>query len=257
MNTETEMEVHHHTHEPHGKKTWKNYFWEFLMLFLAVFCGFLAEYQLEHTIEHQREKEFIHSMIEDAQIDTVNIHRAIAFDKLRLAKLDTLATICLEGDSFENQAAHMHRLYLSALYHPSIVSPTERTMQQLKNSGGMRLIRNKKAIDAILKYDDMAKKILNQQGYYERSGTKAIDLGCPIFNFKRIFEINSKTSHFKGGDASVKLLTTDKMKIAEFGNSISVYQGIVHFYTVRLQEMEKQSVELMKILREEYHLSDE
>lgn len=37
------MEVHHHTHPSHGKKTWKEYFWEFLMLFLAVFCGFLAE----------------------------------------------------------------------------------------------------------------------------------------------------------------------------------------------------------------------
>ena len=54
---ETEdMEVHHHTHATHGKKNWKSYFWEFLMLFLAVFCGFLAEYQLEHVIEHQREK---------------------------------------------------------------------------------------------------------------------------------------------------------------------------------------------------------
>lgn len=47
-----EMEVHHHTHHEHGKRNWKSYFWEFLMLFLAVFCGFLAEYQLEHTIEH-------------------------------------------------------------------------------------------------------------------------------------------------------------------------------------------------------------
>ena len=40
------MEVHHHAHHE-GRKSWKSYFWEFLMLFLAVFCGFLAEYQLE------------------------------------------------------------------------------------------------------------------------------------------------------------------------------------------------------------------
>ncbi len=52
--TEKKMEVHHHTHAAHGKKTWKNYFWEFLMLFLAVFCGFLAEYQLENKIEYDR-----------------------------------------------------------------------------------------------------------------------------------------------------------------------------------------------------------
>ena len=35
-----DMEVHHHAHPTHGKKNWKSYFWEFLMLFLAVFCGF-------------------------------------------------------------------------------------------------------------------------------------------------------------------------------------------------------------------------
>ena len=41
------MEVHHHSHSEHGKRNWKSYIWEFVMLFLAVFCGFLAEYQLE------------------------------------------------------------------------------------------------------------------------------------------------------------------------------------------------------------------
>ena len=36
-NQETEnMEVHHHAHHG-GKKNWKAYFWEFLMLFLAEF----------------------------------------------------------------------------------------------------------------------------------------------------------------------------------------------------------------------------
>jgi hypothetical protein len=48
------MEVHHHGHV-HEKKKWKEYVFQFFMLFLAVFCGFLAEYQLEHMIEKQRE----------------------------------------------------------------------------------------------------------------------------------------------------------------------------------------------------------
>ena len=46
--TET-MEVHHHGHV-HEKKKWKEYLFQFLMLFLAVFCGFLAEYQLEQVL---------------------------------------------------------------------------------------------------------------------------------------------------------------------------------------------------------------
>ena len=52
------MEVHHPSH-PHQKKNWKEYAWEFVMLFFAVFCGFLAEYKLEHVIEHQKEKHWL------------------------------------------------------------------------------------------------------------------------------------------------------------------------------------------------------
>ena len=54
------MEVHNHAHHG-GRKNWKSYFWEFVMLFLAVYWGFLAEYQLEHVIEHELEKQYMQS----------------------------------------------------------------------------------------------------------------------------------------------------------------------------------------------------
>ena len=79
-NTETEndMEVHHHAHDPaapHHKKNWKSYFWEFLMLFLAVFCGFLAEYQLEHKIERDREKAYMKGIVENLQYDIIRCNK--------------------------------------------------------------------------------------------------------------------------------------------------------------------------------------
>ena len=84
------MEVHHHTHPSHGKKTWKNYFWEFLMLFLAVFCGFLAEYQLEHVVEHNREKQYIESMIVDLKTDSIDLGRIIRLNKQQESGFDSL-----------------------------------------------------------------------------------------------------------------------------------------------------------------------
>src|SRR5215204_5532714 len=60
---ETEnMEVHHHAHHQ-GKKNWKSYFWEFLMLFFAVTLGFFVENQREHYIEHVRAKEFSKTLV--------------------------------------------------------------------------------------------------------------------------------------------------------------------------------------------------
>ena len=54
LSAETDnMEVHHHAHHE-GKKNWKSYAWEFLMLFFAVFFGFLAQNFLEHRLENEK-----------------------------------------------------------------------------------------------------------------------------------------------------------------------------------------------------------
>ena len=75
------MEQHHRSQVRHGKK-WKDYLFEFFMLFLAVFCGFLAEWELEQTIEHQRKKQFIQSLAEDLKRDTSQVIRDMRFNRI-------------------------------------------------------------------------------------------------------------------------------------------------------------------------------
>ena len=83
------MEVHQHAHHG-GKKNWKSYFWEFLMLFLAVFCGFLAEYKLEHIVEHQKGIQYIHSLKEDIQVDTAKLSKLITDFEQKQSGLDSM-----------------------------------------------------------------------------------------------------------------------------------------------------------------------
>jgi hypothetical protein len=254
-NTETDnptrknenMEVHHHAHS-HGKNNWKSHIWEFIMLFLAVFCGFLAEYQLEHTIEHNREKDFIVSMIEDAQTDTANIHTSIALNKQRALKMDSLAQLCFNYDVTKSHDSSMYKFYRAALTHPDIVSPAERTLSQLKNAGGMRLIRKKKAVDRITEYDGAGKKIKDQQEFYELLQYELGKYAFELFNF------NNFTPGSLGLSASPKLLNHDKMKLIVFGNMVSTYREILGYYNYRLQLMDKDAVALISTLRKEYHM---
>ena len=67
------MEVHAHTHTE--RKRFKHYLWEFFMLFLAVFCGFLAENQRENFVEHHKEKQYMVSLVEDLETDTVELKK--------------------------------------------------------------------------------------------------------------------------------------------------------------------------------------
>ena len=51
------MEVHHHPDLHHKKKNLKEYFLEFLMIFLAVTLGFFAETLREKISDNHREKD--------------------------------------------------------------------------------------------------------------------------------------------------------------------------------------------------------
>jgi len=57
------MEVHHHPNVE--KKNFKEYFLEFLMIFLAVTMGFFAENIREYHSERRQEREYVQSMIND------------------------------------------------------------------------------------------------------------------------------------------------------------------------------------------------
>ena len=143
------MEVHHHSHT--SRKKWTHYFWEFLMLFLAVFCGFLAEYQLEHVIEKNREKQYIKSFITDLQLDTSILKDAIDLRLRRVRRCDSLITF-LKSKDRENNTGKIYQLAL-LLSSSNRITYNDRTIQQLRNAGGMRLIRDKEAADKITRYD--------------------------------------------------------------------------------------------------------
>ncbi len=143
------MEVHAHTHT--ARKKWTHYLWEFLMLFLAVFCGFLAENQREHYIEHQREKQYMLTIMEDLKSDTIQLSEAIHYWANINSGIDSVADALLFPLSFSDFSKAYRHLnnalnYFSFAYN-------DRTISQLKNAGGFRLIRKKNVANKIIAYD--------------------------------------------------------------------------------------------------------
>jgi len=147
-------------HKP--EKKWNHYLWEFFMLFLAVFCGFLAEWQLERTIEHQREKQFIHSLAEDQKIDTSHVRLYIRFNENTLKYCDSVQHCIGNSDIFKN-SDNLYN-YSKELVRFMRYYPTDRTIQQLKNAGNMRLIRKWNVSNAITDYDSKTKFLAELDG---------------------------------------------------------------------------------------------
>lgn len=255
-NQETDnMEVHHHAHDPaapHHKKSWKSYFWEFLMLFLAVFCGFLAEYQLEHIIEHKREKQFIRSYIEDLKRDTAGFARSIRFKNRRQNNIDSALfplTRLVENDVPLSICLNLHNV----LKNPYFFS-TDGTVQQLKVSGGMRLIRNREAVDSIEAYDFQIRRIMLRQ-----------EQGAVADNeFKRILNnlLPGKTIFAEQYDSLYREKTYDPKKnikinavyLNELINQLGQIRSDNGFEITFYNDIKNKATAIMKFLSQEYDL---
>jgi len=244
------MEVHAHTHTP--RKKWTHYFWEFLMLFLAVFCGFLAEYQLEHKIESDRGKQYIISMYEDLKMDTVALNVIIQNRKRRSEMLDSVFFL------MDNPGDQQSDLYFYARHltrtAPVLFFNNDRTIQQLKYSGGLRLITNKMVSDSIMIYDKQVRLVLERQESEIATIRECLAYYYKIFDgrvFLKMMDDNNVVSrplpspsllNFSEQDANTFLGYCQAIKAINVGNS------------THSKVLKEKAVELIEIIKNKYHL---
>lgn len=168
------MEVHHHTHS--HSSGWKANLKEFLMLFLAVLCGFFAEMQVHNRLERKWEMEYIHSIQEDINSDINQINRLLADWDKTVRGLDTLINV-LQGEAVKEDSREAYRLWTTYIGFEDF-SYDDRSIQQLKNAGGLRLIEEKEVANQIMSYDQAIRKfqlqvnvmtteVLSQKYYYQ------------------------------------------------------------------------------------------
>lgn len=244
------MEVHHHAHTE--RKKLKHYGFEFFMLFLAVFCGSLAEYFLEHRIERHREHEFIESMVMDLKEDTAKISAAYRFNTAQAKSLDTLVGILYNHRSHPDSIQKAYRLYFSyALNYNSVVF-TDRTISQLKNSGGLRLIRNQNVSDSIMNYDAGVRLCETQFDVVKDAWRTESDASFAVFDLKALHSLRTLTDTLPG-----KLLTTNGQDLSLFSSRLLVFSRIVAGYARNIAYQKERGTRLITFLRKEYRIKEE
>ena len=175
------METHApHVHHSSGKK-FSQYFYEFLMLFLAVFFGFLAEYQLEHQIEKDKELQFIKSLVSDLKDDIKSLDQNVALQKKGLILLDSLLSVLTDPVLVKENG---DMIYYAARVGPrlGLLSTNTKTFDQLKNSGGFRLIRNAETSDKIMTYYNQFPMIHLLEGHSIIEFSEYKIIGSKIFD---------------------------------------------------------------------------
>ena len=247
------MEVHHHSHT--ARKKWTHYFWEFLMLFLAVFCGFLAEYYLEHTIEHNREKQFINSLVKDIETDTAQLSNIKGFRLNRLNRIDSVSILLSKNATglFPIQNIQL----LEELKGHVAFYQNSGTLDQLKNSGGLRLIRKRKVVDAIQAYDQQIRKMLLRDNFEAEEMRYTLRLAYKLIDGVSMTNVYTDTAYFYNQTfrpGISKTININSQYIGEYLNSLITFRFVV-MNNMRLQEtIRKEAETLLAIIKSEYHL---
>jgi hypothetical protein len=246
-------EVHHPQIMTH-KKNWKEYLLEFFMLFLAVYLGFVAENIREHLVEKNREREFIQSMVADVKSDIKQLDSVEASRLLKQQMIDSILFILdlPDPDLYGNQ------LYYFARWMPRVlrIITSDGTMQQLR-SGNLRLIRNRKAVDAILEYDQLVRFGNVALEDREESLIQQLYPSLKKLFDPRVFEKMVDGMRISRPEGNPKLLYKDKKSLNELYSHLHFLKNVNAFSIEFGRKRRNSAKHVLDVLQKEYHLTNE
>src|ERR1700722_543510 len=146
----TNMEVHHHPQVE--KKNFKEYFLEFLMIFLAVTMGFFAESIREHLADNSKEKQYINSMIADLKGDTAGLRDVINANIKKVSGIDTMVSLLNKPSLIMDEEKQLYILNSRYASNIARMDWNDGTIRQLLTSGNLRLMSGQGISDSMMNY---------------------------------------------------------------------------------------------------------
>lgn len=255
------MEVHHHPHvdsDSHGKKNFKEYFLEFIMIFLAVTLGFFAESLREYINEKHKSEQYIQSLVEDLESDTSRLNDIIGFDAGKITALNNMyecydtvtnnlrATSCMGG-----------LIKFSKVNRPFLAN--DRTITQLANAGGFRLLAKEDA-DSILSYEKMYRNVHDfETTVYQEAQDNVRNTLNELADFKVVAPLEnvSTLSGSDTGSSSLKgpLLFSDNRELLnKWFNQLQLYLRVTKAQSVLLNHLREMATNLINFYKGKHHL---
>ena len=222
------------------------------MLFFAVFCGFLAEYQLEHKIEKDREKVYMKNMLDDLRSDTAAYQKYAKDNILVFSTIDSLVYL-LKRPERKTKVTRIYFLARTLTMRADLLFTNERTYDQMKSSGHLRLIRTQKVADSVSSYYNSLKQISNQNNRISARIDEYFISMSKLFDAEVLLQIIKERKEPEG--ESVKLLTEDPLVINEVLTRAQYLYGTFTFAQNWGLERCKTAENLIELIKKDYHLN--
>jgi len=247
------MEVHHHPKVE--KKNFKEYFLEFIMIFLAVALGFFSENIREYFNDKAEIKSSMRSLIGDLRADVNMFNETIAINKLTDRRIDTLITL-LKLDRSNTSHIYFLARYITA--NNNIYTPDNKTFDQMKNSDVLKLIESRAISDSISDYYQSL-QFFNSQSALQRQKVVDIQLVNSLlfdgYVFQQMFPkvAGSRTVDIAHPANNPPLLSNDFTAVNKVMIAYHYLYGTTEINSKAAEKNKQHALRLIDLLKEEYH----
>jgi len=249
------MEVHHHPNVE--KKNFKEYFLEFLMIFLAVTMGFFAESIRENLTDNSKEKQYIKSMIADLKNDTAMLRDVIDNNMKRVSGIDTLSLLLNKTSLTVDDEKRIYILNSHYVSNVAAMIWSDGTIRQLLTSGNLRLMSEQGTSDSIMNYYGPHKDMASGQTDILFEGVKRAYFAAEdIFDrsFTKLQMNKDRSFSRKPLPDTMRLLTKEKTALKKYSQMSLTTQGLINNYLSMLFDMHKRAKNLLLFLQAKYDI---
>jgi hypothetical protein len=253
LQTET-MEVHHHPEVE--KKGLKEYLLEGLMIFLAVFMGFVAENLRERVADHEREHQYMESMVRDLVLDTAMLSEGFPRKQKRIEAIDSVFMFFEKNSAPKTIPFNVYINIRRATWDRTYSRHTG-TINQLKNAGGLRLIRTADVRDSLAVYDQVWDKIEYYKTSYFTNQQKENDMIEEMLNagdLLKSYRLNSTGTSLYPSLSNSSVIRINTADLNSYLNFLGRQKIITKQDKDGYKRLEIKAVQLIKLIRKEYGL---
>jgi hypothetical protein len=228
-----------------------HYFFEFFMMFLAVFLGFLADNIRERLVEKKQERVYMKNMLEDLRADIVLSDNYAKNNKSVFELIEILVQLIKSPE----RKQHITKLaYTARMVLPQFkqLYLTERTYEQMKSSGTLRLISSQPVANGISYY---YYSISDLKKYNESIMVWATDYGSEmgkIFDGELLLNIIKEKKEIPA--AATALLTEDPVVLNALITSAQYLYGALILGEKIGSERSIAAQKLIDLIKTEYKL---
>jgi hypothetical protein len=131
---------------------------------------------------------------------------------------------------------------------------TDGTMQQLKNAGNLRLIKNENIINNILDYDASVKELKEWDESDTRIKTTFREIGGTVFNADQLYKVFSPDFKYVKPTTNPQLITGNPIAINNVAFQVQYLSLSSLGNTQRGKALKEKAEKLIELLKQQYHL---